>query len=253
MLLLTCFILSLITYVGADLSLSYLNRQCGPKVYSEPFKCPEFNTDLIRIDVATFYEPISGDCSSECNVIRAYEKKVIYNKEWIMLLDGSAAYKVNALHYKPQCYPGETIVVDGNVPVSLLKDRINFTSEYEYVLKEGSPIFSFLPRLGRRKVQAMTVQEKEFFMFLTLFLMKNNTDYNHENHHKNNEFYDIATDSKLKVEEIDTTKAQQLLDEMYTDAIDMLVETAEVQWNRLCEVANTEKGQFYEEVMAATY
>uniref|UniRef100_A0A0K0EWX1 Uncharacterized protein n=1 Tax=Strongyloides venezuelensis TaxID=75913 RepID=A0A0K0EWX1_STRVS len=242
---------SLSIFSIADLSLSYLNRRCGSKVYSDVFKCPEFNTDLIRIDVATFYEPIPNECTNECSAVRAYEKKVIYNKEWIMFLDGSAAYKINTLLYNPHCYPEEAFVVDGNVPVSLLKDRINFTSQYEYILKEGSPIFSFLPRLGRRKVQSMTIQEKEFFMFLTLYLMKNNTDYNHEIHHQNGEFYDAATENKLKGEEIDTSKAQELLNEMYSDAIEMLVESSEVQWNRLCEIASKEKGQFYEEALAA--
>ncbi|CEF59765.1 Hypothetical protein SRAE_X000151000 [Strongyloides ratti] len=249
MLLLSYLLFSLTTYIYGDLSLSYLNRQCGPKKYSEPFKCPEFNTDLIRIDVATFYEPIPNECSNECSAIRSYEKKVIYNKDWIMLLDGTAAYKVNTLLYNPHCYPEETFVVNGNVPVSLLKDRVNFTSEFEYILKEGSPIFSFLPRLGRRKVQSMTIQEKEFFMFLTLYLMKNNTDYNHELHHKASEFYDAATENKLKGDEIDINKAQEMLNEMYSDAIEMLVESSEMQWNRLCDLANTEKGQFYEEVM----
>lgn len=227
-----------------------MNHQCKSIKYSEPFKCPELNSDLLRIDVGTFYEPISEDCSSNCSAIPSYKKKVLYNKDWIILHDWSAIYKVNPLHYKPHCYPEGTIVVNGNVPVSLLKDRIKFESKFDYIVKEGAPIISFLPTFGRHDDLLMTVEEKEFFMFLTLYLMKNTTDYEDKDHQKNTKFYDVATDGKLKVNVTDISTIQKLFHNMYFEAMEVLIENSEMEWNRLCEIASSGGGQFYEEIKA---
>uniref|UniRef100_A0A0K0EFF1 Exported protein n=1 Tax=Strongyloides stercoralis TaxID=6248 RepID=A0A0K0EFF1_STRER len=241
--------LSFATFSTGELSLSYLNRQCKPTNYSKEFECPKLYVTNITIDIATFYQPINGDCSSNCSAIPSYEKKVIHNGEWIILFDGSGAYKVNPLLYNPHCYPEKTFIVNGNVPVSLLKDRISFDSTYKYILKEGAPIFSLIPGLGRHKDQAMIIGEKQFFMFLTMYLMRSNNSYYHETHHKDVHFYDAATDNKLKVNELSVDKANELLENMYYDTIEELIKDSADKWSDLCEDAITLKGQFYEEVM----
>ncbi|CEF62301.1 Hypothetical protein SRAE_1000057400 [Strongyloides ratti] len=249
-LLTTLLFLFLTKYITGDLSHSYLNRQCKSQKYSNPFRCPEFNSDLVRIDIATFYQPISDNCSSSCFSEPSYKKKVLYNKDWIILHDWSAAYKVNSLLYNPHCYPEGTFVVDGNIPVSLLKDRVKFNSTFNYIIKEGAPLISFLPTFGRHDDLSMAVEEKEFLMFLTLYLMKNTTDYEDESHQRNTKFYDIATDSKLKTNVTDIGTTQKLFHSMYFEAMEMLIESTEMKWNQLCETASSDNGQFYEEVMA---
>uniref|UniRef100_A0A0K0FP62 BTB domain-containing protein n=1 Tax=Strongyloides venezuelensis TaxID=75913 RepID=A0A0K0FP62_STRVS len=213
------------------------------------FRCPQLNSDLLRIDVATFYHPIPRDCSSDCSSKPAYTKKVVYNRDWLILLDWSAAYKVTPLLYNPHCYPNGTFVIDGDVPVSLLRDRITFKSNYDYLIKKGTPKISFLPFLGRDNDVYMTIEEDEFSMILTLFLMRNGTEYDDSTHQENEEFYDIATESKLKVKDIDINKAQKILHNMYYEGMEMIIESTEMEWHRLCEVATYGEGQFYEEVM----
>uniref|UniRef100_A0A0K0FNE5 COesterase domain-containing protein n=1 Tax=Strongyloides venezuelensis TaxID=75913 RepID=A0A0K0FNE5_STRVS len=242
--------LSFATFSNGDLSRAYLNRRCKPLIYSDEFECPKLNTDLITIDVATFYEPIQGDCSSNCSAVPVYDSKVIHNKEWIIFPDGASAHKIYPLLFNPHCYPEGTFVVDGNVPVSLLKDRITFKSKFEYIVKKGAPVFPLIPSFGRHKDQSITVEEKEFSMFLTMYLMRNDSDYRHDDHHMNEEFYDAATGGRLKGGELDKEKAYKLLNEMYSSTMGELVSDSEDKWKRLCEEAVSEKGQFYEEVLA---
>uniref|UniRef100_A0AC35UEL8 Protein takeout n=1 Tax=Rhabditophanes sp. KR3021 TaxID=114890 RepID=A0AC35UEL8_9BILA len=245
-------LLNLLLVSGANGSLrnEHRNSVCSSSPYTKSFTCPTFNTDYIRIDQGIFYEEIPADCdaSAECTAVKVTERKVIYNNEWILSLDGVNAWRKTALLYKPECYPNGTFVVDGTIPVALLKDHI-VTDGYEYPLMEGKPIFSFMPVLGRRKVVSMNIAQKEFVMFLSLYLSKDKGFYDHVLHQNSETFYTNATEGKLKNVGTEPLKAGDILNDLYNDMMDDLTEKAEALWKKFCETAVLEKGAFYEEVM----